>query len=155
MNRTLPRRQPSCVQLFPNWGSFLSNLMRQWNITEITQFDSMREKKRQHFQVKLLGTFFNYFLKYFSYVSHKNSVSGSIKLFSLLLGKQEPLGRCSYKTFPRHTFITRKMFFFSEKWFFRRKAEDVFRSSFFYCFLPLHLLNSGIIYFFGNKFISP
>lgn len=65
MNRTLPRRQSSCVQLFPNWGSFLSNLMRQWNITEITQFDSMREKKRQHFQVKLLGTFFNYFWNIF------------------------------------------------------------------------------------------
>lgn len=112
-------------------------------------------KKKTAFSSEAFRNFFQLFLKYFSYVSHKNSVSGSIKLFSLLLGKQEPLGRCSYKTFPRHTFITRKMFFFSEKWFFRQKAEDIFRSSFFYCFLPLHLLNSGIIYFFGNKFISP
>lgn len=87
MNRTLAKM---C--------STLPKLEEKWNITEISQCDSMWEEK--HFQMKLFGTFFNYF-SYFSYVSHKNSVS---ELFSFLL----PLGRCLYKTFPRYSFITMK-----------------------------------------------
>lgn len=96
MNRTLAKM----FSTLPKLGKVSHKLEEKWNITEISQFDSVWGKK--HSQMKLFGTFFKYF-SYFSYVSHKNSMS---ELFSLLL----PLGRCLYKTFPRYSFITIKTF---------------------------------------------
>lgn len=103
MNRTLAKRLSSYVQLFPDWGRFLFRLEEKGNITEIIYFGSMWGKKP--FQMKFLDTFFNYFFHFFP----------MFHIIILWLSCSMWLERCSNKTFPRHSFITRKTFFFSLK----------------------------------------